>query len=85
VVASEEDASVVVTVTAAAAAAGTVTCIIHVTSANMRTHPFHYYNGLSLISHWLSACCCIFIGFTQETCLQCFDTVDWMSVRVSVL
>jgi len=47
VVACEEEASVVVTVAAAAAAAGLVTCIIHVTSALMRTHPFQYYNGLS--------------------------------------
>jgi len=49
-VAYEDEASVVVSVAAAAAAAGFVTCIIHVTSALMRTHPFHYYNGLSSLS-----------------------------------
>ena len=50
VVAYEDEASVVVSVSAAAAAAGFVTCIIHVTSALMRTHPFHHYNGLSSLS-----------------------------------
>jgi len=42
-----DEASVVVTVQSTAAAAGLVYCIISVTSALMRTHPFQYYNGLS--------------------------------------
>jgi len=37
---------VVITVQAAATATGFVLCIIKITSALMRTHPFHYYNGL---------------------------------------
>ena len=40
-----EESSAVVTVQSAAVAAGLVSCIVSVTSALMRTHPFHYYNG----------------------------------------
>lgn len=47
VLACENEASVVVTVQSTAAAAGLVSCIINVTSALMRTHPFHYYNEIA--------------------------------------
>ena len=46
VAACVEEASVVITVQAADTATGFVLCIINITSALMRTHPFHYYNGL---------------------------------------
>jgi len=47
VVACEEESLLVVTVQSSATATGLVSCIVNVTSALMRTHPFHYFNGLS--------------------------------------
>jgi len=41
-----DEASVVVSVQTSAVSPGLVSCIITVTSALMRTHPFQYYNGL---------------------------------------